>query len=445
MQLVKAKKLGGIVAIVGRPNVGKSTLFNRLVGMRSAIVDDHSGVTRDRHYGSSDWNGHDFTVVDTGGYVEKAQDVFEEAIKKQVHMALNEADIVLFMVDAKTGITAEDDAFARLLRGIQKPVMMVANKCDTQQDVYAASEFYALGFDEMFTTASVSGAGNGELLDRVVEELRNMPTNDEGIEEGVPKFCVIGKPNVGKSTFVNVLLDEERNIVADIPGTTRDPTYTLYNKFNKKFYLIDTAGLRKRKAVHEDLEFYSVMRAIKALEDSDVAFMMIDAIEGISSQDLTIIGLATKRKKGLVILVNKWDLREKATNTMRDEMQSIKTRMAPFTDVPILFVSAKDKVRIHQALEMGLTVFENRAKKIATAKLNEWLKATLAQHPVPSYGGRAVKINYVTQIPTPTPVFAFFSNMPLYIKESYRRYLENQLRQNFGFSGVPLRLVFKKK
>lgn len=433
------------MAIVGRPNVGKSTLFNRLIGGRDAIVDDESGVTRDRHYGTSEWNGQDFTVIDTGGYVDNSEDVFEVEIKKQVLQALEEADVILLMVDIKTGVTAEDEAFVNIIRGINKPILVVANKCDNFSQAYLASEFYKFGFEEVFPVSSMTGSGNGELLDKTVEFLKEKDHPAQKIDETVPKFCVIGKPNVGKSTLVNALLGIERNIVADIPGTTRDSIYTLYNKFDKTFYLIDTAGLRKKKSVHEDIEFYSVMRAIRALEDSDVAFIMLDANEGLTSQDLNIIGLALKRKKGMVILMNKWDTMKKETNTMRDLTETVKKKMAPFTDVPILFTSATEKTRIFQALDKGIEVFENRNKKIPTSNLNSWLEETLRKLPVPSYGGRQVNIKYVTQLPTPTPVFALFCNMPNYIKESYRRHLENSLRNQFNFEGVPLRLVFKKK
>lgn len=433
------------MAIVGRPNVGKSTLFNRLIGGRDAIVDDESGVTRDRHYGLSEWNGLEFTVVDTGGYVDNSEDVFEIEIKKQVLQALEEADVILLMVDIKTGVTAEDEAFVNIIRGINKPILVVANKCDNFSQAYLASEFYKFGFEEVFPVSSMTGSGNGELLDKTVEFLMQQDRPTEQIDETVPKFCVIGKPNVGKSTLVNALLGIERNIVADIPGTTRDSIYTLYNKFDKTFYLIDTAGLRRKKSVHEDIEFYSVMRAIRALEDSDVAFIMLDANEGLTAQDLNIIGLALKRKKGMVILMNKWDTMGKETNTMRDLTEIVKKKMAPFTDVPILYTSATEKTRIFQALDKGIEVFENRKKTISTSNLNTWLEETLRKHPIPSYGGRPVTIKYVTQLPTPTPVFAFFCNMPNYIKESYRRHLENSLRSQFNFEGVPLRLVFKKK
>lgn len=438
--------MSGFIAIVGRPNVGKSTLFNRLVGQREAIVDDQSGVTRDRHYGTADWNGMEFTVIDTGGYVEKTDDLFEKEIKKQVLIALEEADVLVFMVDVRTGITDQDEEFVEVLRSVNKPVLVVANKADNNNLNYAAAEFYSFGFHEVFPVSSVSGSGTGELLDRAVEILEKQGTKpQEKVDEDLAKICVIGKPNVGKSTFINALLGEDRNIVADIPGTTRDANLTLYNKFDKKFYLIDTAGIRKKKSVHEDIEFYSVMRAIRALEYSDVAYIMIDAKEGIGAQDLSIIGLAQTRKKGIVILINKWDSVEKETNTMRDYELALKAKMAPFNDVPIIFISALEKTKIHQALDAGLKVYESLNTKISTSKLNEWLEETIRKHPIPSYGGRHIKINYMTQLPTRTPVFAFFCNMPNFVIDSYRRYLENELRKSYDFEGVPVKFAFKKK
>mgnify|MGYP000548113354 CR=1 FL=1 len=437
--------MSGFLAIVGRPNVGKSTLYNRLVEARDAIVDDQSGVTRDRHYGQADWSGFEFTVIDTGGYVETTDDLFEKEIKKQVHIALEEADVIIFMCDVRTGITDQDDAFVKVLRGVKKPVLVAANKSDNSDLIYQTAEFYAFGFDEVFPISSVSGSGTGELLDRAVEMLRKNERKTEVLEEGLPKFCVLGKPNVGKSTFINALLGEERNIVADIPGTTRDSIHTLYNKFDKKFYLIDTAGIRKKSSVSENIEFYSVMRAIRALEYSDVAFVVIDATEGITAQDLNLISLAMRRKKGLVILINKWDKLEKETNTMRDYERLLREKMAPFTDVPIIFTSALEKTRIFQALEEGLQVYENLGRRISTSELNDWLQETMKRHPVPSYGGRHVKIKYMTQLPPKTPVFAFFCNMPNFVVDSYRRYLENEMRKTFKFSGVPVKFAFKKK
>ena len=438
--------MSNLVAIVGRPNVGKSTLFNRLIGKREAIVDDQSGVTRDRHYGVCEWLGKEFTVVDTGGYVKGSDDVFEKEIRKQVHFALNEADVIIFMVDVRIGILGDDSEFASILRSVEKPVLVAANKSDNFDQHAMSAEFYRFGFDEIFPISSVNGSGTGDMLDRVIELLSNaQESRDEDIDQSLPRFCIVGKPNVGKSTLANALLGEERNIVADLPGTTRDSILSHYNKFDKEFYLVDTAGIRKKKNVHEDIEFYSVMRAINALEESDVAFVMIDALEGLSSQDLNILSLALTRKKGIVILVNKWDLAEKSTNTIRDLETEIKAKTAPFVDYPILFISAKEKKRVFKALESGLEVFENRKRKLSTSMLNKWLEEAVTKHPVPSYGGRHVKIKYCTQLPTPTPVFAFFCNMPNYVKESYRRYLENDLRKLHDFNGVPIRLVFKKK
>lgn len=438
--------MSGFLAIVGRPNVGKSTLFNRLIGQREAIVDNQSGVTRDRHYGLGEWNGEEFTVIDTGGYVEKSDDIFEKEIRKQVHVALEEADVLIFMCDVKTGITGDDETFVEVLRTVNKPVIIAANKADNANLSYQSAEFYSFGFDEVFPVSSVSGSGTGELLDRAVELLQQTGKKEAfKVDESLAKFCIIGKPNVGKSTFINALLDEDRNIVADLPGTTRDSNLTLYNKFDKKFYLIDTAGIRKKKNVSEDIEFYSVMRAIRALEYSDVAYIMIDSEEGIGSQDLSIIQLALDRKKGIVILINKWDRVEKETNTMRDYERLLKEKMAPFTDVPVIFISALEKNRIHKALDKGLQVFNNLKRKITTSVLNEWLQDAMQRNTIPSYGGRHVKIKYMTQLPTKTPVFAFFCNMPNYVKDSYRRYLENDLRKIFDFEGVPIKFAFKKK
>ncbi|MBI3142914.1 MAG: ribosome biogenesis GTPase Der [Bacteroidetes bacterium] len=440
--------MSGVVAIVGRPNVGKSTLYNRLVGTRDAIVDDQSGVTRDRHYGQCDWNGIEFTVVDTGGYVEGSDDIFESAIRKQVLIALSEADVILFVTDVRVGVTDQDEQFVTVLRRAGKPVLVVVNKVDTSSLHMESSVFYGFGFAELFNIAAISGSGTGDMLDRVVELLQEAgkaKDAGEGLQDDIPKFCVIGKPNVGKSTFINALLGEERNIVAPVAGTTRDANHTLYNKYDKTFYLIDTAGIRKKANVHEDIEFYSVMRAIGALEKCDVAFVMIDVKEGIGAQDLNIISLALDRKKGIVILINKWDTVEKETNTMRDMEQTIRERMAPFTDVPILFISSIDKTRIHKALETALDVYANLQRRVSTSELNEWLANVIEKHAIPSYGGRQVKIKYMTQLPTKTPVFAFFCNSPNMIRDAYRRYLENELREKYPYTGVPVKFVFKKK
>ena len=432
-----------IVAIVGRPNVGKSTLFNRLIGERRAIVDDVSGVTRDRHYGVSDWNGKEFVVVDTGGYVVHSSDFFESAIRKQVDIAIKEADLLLFMVDVTVGVTDEDENFARVLRKTGKPILIVANKVDNFQRINDASEFYRFGFDEIFTLSSINGSGTGELLDRIVESLP--PEEEKEETPQLPKFSIIGRPNVGKSTLLNTLIGEERNIVSNIPGTTRDTIHTHYNKFGKEFLLIDTAGLRKKAKVNEDIEFYSVMRAIKAMEDSDVMFLVIDATEDFESQDLNIFHLAEKRNKGIVILVNKWDLVEKDSKTLGTVEETIKKKIAPFSDVPIMFVSATEKTRIFKAVDIAMEVFENRKKHIPTHKLNDvMLEAINAYHP-PSVKGKFIKIKFVTQLPVATPAFAFFCNHPQYIREEYKRYLENKLRENFNFSGVPIAIYFRKK
>jgi GTP-binding protein len=432
-----------IVAIVGRPNVGKSTFFNRLIGERRAIVDDVSGVTRDRHYGVAEWTGREFVIVDTGGYVANSNDFFETAIRRQVEIAIKEADLLLFMVDVQTGITDEDQAFANVLRRAKKPVIVVANKVDTFEKIADASEFYGFGFEELMTVSSVSGSGTGEILDRIVELLQ--PEEEKEEETELPKIAILGRPNVGKSTLLNTLIGEERNIVSDIPGTTRDTIHTHYNKFGKEFLLIDTAGLRKKGKVTEDIEFYSVMRAIKAMEDSDVMMLVIDAKEGFETQDVNIFNLAEKRKKGIVILVNKWDLVEKDSKTLDAYKATIQKKIEPFSDVPILFISATEKTRIHKALEVALQVYENRKKHIPTHKLNEVMLAAINEHHPPSTKGKFIKIKYVTQVPSATPSFAFFCNHPQYIKESYRRYLENKLREAFDFSGVPISLYFRKK
>jgi GTP-binding protein len=433
-----------VVAIVGRPNVGKSTLFNRLVGERRAIVDDQSGVTRDRHYGVAEWSGREFVVVDTGGYVAHSSDFFETAIRKQVEIAIGEADLLVFLVDVTVGISDEDEAFAKVLRRTKKPVLVVVNKVDNYERIAEASEFYRFGFEELFTISSITGSGTGELLDKIVELIQPEPEKEEE-ESPLPKFAIIGRPNVGKSTFLNVLVGEERNIVSDIPGTTRDTIHTRYNKFGKEFLLIDTAGIRKKGKVKEDIEFYSVMRAIRALEEADVVFLVIDATEGFESQDQNLFNLAKDRRKGIIILVNKWDLIEKNTKTSLEYEKVIKEQIAPFTDVPIIFISAKDKTRVHKALELAMEVAENRKKRIATHKLNEVMLETIEAYPPPSIKGKFIKIKYVTQLPVSTPAFAFFCNHPQYIRESYQRYLENKMREHFEFSGVPIHLYFRKK
>lgn len=434
--------MGKIVAIVGRPNVGKSTLFNRLTGERKAIVDDTSGVTRDRHYGVTEWNGREFIVVDTGGYVVNSKDFFETAIRKQVEIAISEADMLLFMVDVTTGITDEDEAFARVLRKAGKPVLVVANKVDNFNRINDASEFYKFGFDELFTLSSINGSGTGELLDRVVELLQ---PEEEKEEEELPKLAILGRPNVGKSTLVNALLGEERNIVSSIAGTTRDSIHTRYNKFGKEFLLIDTAGLRKKGKEMEDIEFYSVMRAISALEEADICILVIDAKEGMEAQDVNIFRLAQKRRKGIVILVNKWDAVEKDSKTHIAYEKAIYEKIAPFTDVPLIFISAQEKTRIFKALEAALEVYENRQRRIPTHELNEEMLPVIEAYGHPSVKGKNISIKYVTQLPTKSPAFAFFCNHPQYIVESYKRYLENKLREKYNFKGVPLQLFFRKK
>ena len=431
------------VAIVGRPNVGKSTLFNRLLEQRKAIVEDTPGVTRDRQYGIADWNGKNFYVIDTGGFVPDSEDVFEKEIAKQVEVAVEEASVVLFVVDVVTGITSLDDAMADVLRRSTKPVLLVVNKVDNNDRLMEASEFYSLGFERIFFISSISGSGTGEVLDEVTALIQDDFEPDE--EKGIPKFAIIGQPNVGKSSLLNALIGEERTIVSEIAGTTRDTIHTRYKMFQKDFILIDTAGIRRKAKVHEDLEFYSVIRAIKAMDEADVCLLLLDAEKGIAAQDLSIFSLASRKGKGLVVLVNKWDLVEKSTNTARDYEKTLKQRLAPFSDVPILFISAREKTRIFKAIELGLQVFENRQRKIPTAQLNDViLKAIESYHP-PVVRGHPIKIKYVTQLPTAVPSFAFFCNFPDDVKTPYKNYLENKLRENFDLTGVPIRIFFRKK
>ncbi len=437
--------MGYTVAIVGRPNVGKSTFFNRLLEQRKAIVDDISGVTRDRQYGVADWNGKNFNVVDTGGFVPDSEDVFEREIRKQVVIAVEEANAIVFMVDVATGITDLDDAMAKVLRKSNKPVYLVVNKVDNGDRMLLANEFYSLGFANTFFLSSISGSGTGELLDAIAEGIPESASDEVKREQELPKFAIIGQPNVGKSSLLNALIGEERTIVSDVAGTTRDTIHTHYNMYQKEFILIDTAGIRRKSKVHEDLEFYSVIRAIKAVDEADVCLLLLDAEKGITAQDLSIFSLAVKKGKGILILVNKWDLMEKSTNTARDYEKQLKQRLAPFTDVPVLFISAMEKTRIFKAIEMALDVYENRSRKVPTSKLNDiMLKAVESYHP-PMVRGHLIKIKYITQLPTPVPSFAFFTNFPDDIKKPYMNYLENQLRQNFKFSGVPVRIFFRKK
>ncbi len=436
--------MGNIVAIVGRPNVGKSQLFNRLTGQRQAIVDDESGVTRDRHYGKTEWNGKEFTVIDTGGYVKGSDDIFEDEIRKQVELAIDEADAILFVVDAQEGIHPLDEEVAELLRKTKKPVFIVVNKVDSTKHQNDALVFYNLGLGEIYPVSAINGSGTGDLLDDVVKALPDDKT-DENEDENIPKFTVAGRPNAGKSTFINALLGKDRNIVTDIAGTTRDTIATRYNKFNQEFDLIDTAGIRRKNKVKEDIEFYSVMRAIRAIENSDVVFLVVDATRGFESQDQKIFDLAKKNNKGIVILVNKWDLINKDTHTAQKFIEHIKKQIAPFDDVPIIFMSAKNKQRVFKAIEEAMKVFENRKKKIKTSKLNEIMLPLIQKNPPPAYKGKYIKIKYVTQLPTHSPKFAFFANLPQYIKEPYKRYLENRLRENFDFTGVPIEIYFRKK
>jgi GTPase len=433
------------VAIVGRPNVGKSTFFNRLLEQRKAIVEDTPGVTRDRQYGVAEWNGKSFNVIDTGGFVPESEDVFEREIKKQVLIAVDEASAILFVVDAATGITDLDDSMADVLRRSTKPVFLVVNKVDNNDRMLEAAEFYSLGFENVFFIAAISGSGTGELLDAVTELIEEADSDEVEEEARLPKFAIIGQPNVGKSSLLNALIGEERTIVSDIAGTTRDTIHTRYTLFQKDFILIDTAGIRRKAKVHEDLEFYSVIRAIKALDEADICLLLLDAEKGITAQDLNIFSLAARKGKGLVVLVNKWDLVEKETNTARDYEKGLKDRFAPFSDVPVLFISAKEKVRIHKAIEMALHVYENKQRKIATSKLNEVMLKAIESYHAPVVRGNPVRIKYVTQLPTAVPSFAFFCNYPEDIKTPYRNYLENKLRESFDFTGVPLRIFFRKK
>jgi len=435
--------MSNIVAIVGRPNVGKSTLFNRLIGERRAIVDAESGVTRDRTYGKSVWNGVEFTVIDSGGYIRGSEDVFEAEIRKQVVIAIEEASVILFVVDVADGIVPADEAVAELLRKSEKPVILVVNKVDNHQRQEDAVEFYNLGLGEFFCVSGINGSGTGELLDDLVTHL-----NTDGAEPDVselPRFAIVGRPNVGKSSFTNALLGQERNIVTDVAGTTRDAIHSRYTGFGFDFMLIDTAGIRRKKSVHEDLEFYSVMRSIKAIENCDVCILMIDASIGLEGQDLNILGLAQKNHKGIVILVNKWDLVEKDTNTAKEYTAAIHERIAPFTDVPILFVSVLNMQRIHKALETAVEVYHNRNRRVPTRELNEYILPVIEGNPPPMTKGKMIRIKFVTQLPTHFPAFAFFCSNPQYLREDYKRFLENKLREQYDFSGVPMEIYMRRK
>ena len=433
--------MGGIVAIVGRPNVGKSTFFNRLIKKREAIVDAVSGVTRDRHYGQSDWNGVSFSLIDTGGYVEGSDDVFQKEIDKQVNLAIEEADAIIFMVDVAEGLTGMDETITQLLRRSQKPVFLTANKGDNSKVIENMTEFYSLGYENIYTVSAINGSGTGELLDELVKFL---PEQIEP-EEALPRFAVVGRPNAGKSSFINALIGEERYIVTDIAGTTRDSIDTKYNRFGFEFNLVDTAGIRKKSKVKEDIEFYSVMRSVRAIEYCDICLILVDATRGFDGQVQNIFWLAHRNNKGIVILVNKWDLIEKETQSHKLFEEEIKEKTAPFKDVPIVFISALNKQRIFKAIETAVTIYKNRSNRIPTRKLNDTLLPIMESQPPPSYKGKFIKIKFCTQLPTPHPQFAFFCNLPQYVKEPYKRFLENKLRERFEFNGIPIQLFFRKK
>ena len=432
-----------LVAIVGRPNVGKSTLFNRLVGRRQAIVDSTAGTTRDRHYGRTDWNGKEFSVIDTGGYTVNSDDVFEDEIRRQVLLAIEEADVILFMVEVSTGITDLDMMMADLLRRTTKKVLLVCNKVDNNDQLYASHEFYSLGLGDPYSISSMSGSGTGDLMDAILAAL---PANAQSeLEDDLPHITVVGRPNVGKSSLTNALLGEERNIVTSIAGTARDSIHTRYNEFGMDFYLVDTAGMRKKGKTMEDLEFYSVMRSIRAIEESDVCILMLDAQQGLESQDLNIHNLIVRNRKGCVIVVNKWDLIEKDSNTMKEWREFIAKKLAPFSDIPVVFTSVLNKQRILDVLQTAILVHQARKRRISTSELNDYFLPIIENWPPPSTKGKYIKIKYVTQLPTPTPQFAFFVNLPQYIREPYRRFLENKLRENWNFSGVPIQIYFRQK
>lgn len=435
--------MGNIVAIVGRPNVGKSTFFNRLIGQRKAIVDETAGVTRDRIYGKSDWNGIEFSVIDTGGWVKDSDDIFEEEIRKQVSLAIDEADAILFLVDVAEGVTDMDIEVANLLRKSEKRVLLVANKVDNHLRRQEAYEFYNLGLGDPWCISSMNGSGTGDLLDELVKDFKKDEEEEEVLE--IPRISIVGRPNVGKSSLINALIGEERNIVTPIAGTTRDAVHTRYNKFGHDFIIIDTAGLRKKGKVTEDLEFYSVLRSVRTIENSDVCILMVDATSGVEAQDMNILNLIVRNRKGLVLVVNKWDLVEKDNKTSEEYTKAIKERLAPFQDVPIVFASALTKQRIHKVLEETMQVYNNRTQRISTSKLNEFIQDVVEAYPPPAYKGKYIKIKYATQLPTHAPSFAFFCNLPQYIRDPYKRYIENKLRENFNFTGVPIQIFFRQK
>jgi len=435
--------MSSIVAIVGRPNVGKSTFFNRLTESRAAIVDDMPGVTRDRNYGKSIWNGVEFSVIDTGGYVSGSDDMFEEEIRRQANLAIQEADVIVFIVDVESGLTELDISVYDLLRRNDKPVITVVNKVDNHQRGLDANEFYSLGVEKIFTVSSINGLGTGDLLDEIVELLPNIV--EEEVDEKIPRIAVVGRPNVGKSSIINTLVGEDRHIVTEVAGTTRDAVAQHYNKFGHNFILVDTAGLRKKTKVAEDVEFYSVMRSVRTIEDSDVCVLVLDATRGVEGQDVSIFHLIHRNKKGIVVVVNKWDLVEKDNHTMNSFERDILEKFAPIVDIPIVFTSALTKQRILKILEEAMMVFENRNRHIATSKLNELLLGFIEAYPPPAYKGKYVKIKYITQLPTKIPSFAFFCNLPQYIRDPYKRYLENKIRSNFNFKGIPIQLYFRQK
>ena len=435
-------KMSAIVAIVGRPNVGKSTFFNRLIQRREAIVDSISGVTRDRHYGKTDWNGRDFSVIDTGGYVVGSDDIFEQEIDKQVNLAVEEADAIIFVVDVENGILGMDEDVADLLRKSKKPVFLAVNKVDSAKRMLDATEFYSLGFEQIFPISAINGSGTGDLLDAVVAVL---PEKEEIEDNQLPRFAVVGRPNAGKSSFINALIGEDRYIVTNIAGTTRDAIDTKYNRFGFEFNLVDTAGIRRKAKVKEDLEFYSVMRSVRAIEHSDVCILLIDATRGFEGQDANIFWLAERNRKGIVILVNKWDLVEKQTNTAKDFEARIRKEIAPFTDVPIIFISTLTKQRIYKAIEKAVEVYNNRSQRVKTSELNDYMLPIIEATPPPAIKGKYIKIKYCMQLPTELPQFVFFANLPQYVKDPYRRFIENRLRERFNFEGVPLDIYFRQK